>query len=111
MCASYTHCNKQIAPTASTSAQPGSSADKPTSSDDPAGAEDDDEDDDEDLPEAPSDPKGIIDLDTFQQIRDMDEDEDEEVDEDADPREFSRGIVYGFFDQAKKTFGEMSDAL
>lgn len=66
-----------------------------------------------DLPDPgpiPKDHEGIIEMDTFQQIRDMDEDDEDEGGSD-DPREFSRGIVWGFFDQAEKTFGEMQDAL
>ncbi|KAI9681345.1 MAG: hypothetical protein M1817_002628 [Caeruleum heppii] len=40
---------------------------------------------------------------TFEQILEMDED---------DPsREFSRGIVFGFFDQAEATFDKMDDSL
>jgi osomolarity two-component system phosphorelay intermediate protein YPD1 len=60
--------------------------------------------------QAPADSTGIIDMETFQQIRDMDDDEDEE-DEDADPHEFSKGIVWGFFEQADTTFQQMEDAL
>ena len=40
---------------------------------------------------------------TFEQILEMDDDEDE--------REFSRSIVYGFFDQAEATFTKMDSAL
>ncbi|KAA8648800.1 hypothetical protein EYZ11_011385 [Aspergillus tanneri] len=47
--------------------------------------------------------KDSIDKVTFDQILEMD-DEDEE-------REFSRGIVYGFFDQAETTFLKMEKAL
>lgn len=88
--------------------EPASSKEGPTTSTEApkAAAEED-----ESPVEVPSSPEGIIDLDTFQQIRDMDEDDDEEQDEDSDPREFSRGIVYGFFDQAEKTFAEMAEAL
>ncbi|MCJ1460264.1 hypothetical protein MMC28_010643 [Mycoblastus sanguinarius] len=40
---------------------------------------------------------------TFEQILEMDDDEDE--------REFSRSIVYGFFDQAENTFKKMDICL
>ena len=45
----------------------------------------------------------IIDQATFSQILEMDEDEDE--------REFSKSIVYDFFDQARSTFDKMDQAL
>jgi len=44
-----------------------------------------------------------IDALTFEQILEMDDDEDE--------REFSRSIVFGFFEQAEQTFTKMDDAL
>ena len=44
-----------------------------------------------------------IDQVTFEQILEMDDDEDE--------REFSRSIVYGFFEQAETTFKKMETAL
>lgn len=44
-----------------------------------------------------------IDALTFQQILEMDDDEDD--------RDFSRSIVFGFFEQAEQTFTEMEDAL
>ncbi|RDW62778.1 hypothetical protein BP5796_11080 [Coleophoma crateriformis] len=44
-----------------------------------------------------------IDVLTFEQILEMDDDEDE--------REFSRSIVFGFFEQAEATFVKMEDAL
>lgn len=40
---------------------------------------------------------------TFEQILEMDDDEEE--------REFSKSIVYGFFDQAEQTFVKMDGAL
>ena len=40
---------------------------------------------------------------TFEQILEMDDDEDE--------REFSKSIVYGFFEQAEQTFKNMDIAL
>ena len=39
---------------------------------------------------------------TFEQILEMDDD---------DEREFSKSIVYGFFEQAEQTFTKMDDAL
>jgi len=44
-----------------------------------------------------------IDALTFEQILEMDDDEDE--------REFSKSIVFGFFEQAEQTFVKMDDAL
>lgn len=44
-----------------------------------------------------------IDITIFEQILEMDDDEEE--------REFSRSIVYGFFEQAETTFTQMDDAL
>lgn len=41
----------------------------------------------------------IIDPMTFEQILEMDDDEEE--------RDFSKGIVYGFFEQAETTFKKM----
>lgn len=44
-----------------------------------------------------------IDALTFEQILEMDDDEDD--------REFSRSIVFGFFEQAEQTFEQMDAAL
>ena len=44
-----------------------------------------------------------IDQSTFEQILEMDDDEDE--------REFSKSIVYGFFEQAEATFDKMDASL
>ncbi|PVH89344.1 histidine-phosphotransfer domain, HPT domain-containing protein [Cadophora sp. DSE1049] len=44
-----------------------------------------------------------IDAVTFEQILEMDDDEDD--------REFSRSIVFSFFEQAEQTFKKMDDAL
>jgi len=44
-----------------------------------------------------------VDSATFEQILEMDDDEDD--------REFSRSIVFGFFEQAEQTFKKMDDAL
>jgi osomolarity two-component system phosphorelay intermediate protein YPD1 len=43
-----------------------------------------------------------IDQPTFEQILEMDDNQE---------REFSRGIVYGFFDQAESTFVKMENAM
>ena len=65
--------------------------------------------DPKDVPRAPD---SIIDMEVLEQIRDMDdEDEDEDEDEQEGPRAFSRGIVYGYFDQAEQTFEDMQKAL
>lgn len=45
----------------------------------------------------------LIDGDTFEQILEMDDDEED--------RDFSKGIVYGFFEQAESTFENMDKAL
>ncbi|WVF70558.1 hypothetical protein IAT40_005349 [Kwoniella sp. CBS 6097] len=52
----------------------------------------------------------VIDMETFQQIMDMDEDDGDD-DEDGDKHAFSRGIVWGYFEQAEATFTEMEDAI
>ncbi|KAJ5368721.1 Multistep phosphorelay regulator 1 [Penicillium cataractarum] len=49
-----------------------------------------------------SDVKDLIDESTFEQILEMDDDDD---------CDFSKGIVYGFFDQAKSTFINIKTAL
>jgi len=46
---------------------------------------------------------GVIEMPTFRQILEMDDDEDE--------RDFSRSIVFEFFDQAENTFAKMDSAL
>ncbi|EER24918.1 hypothetical protein D8B26_007492 [Coccidioides posadasii str. Silveira] len=45
----------------------------------------------------------LIDRVTFEQILEMDDDEEE--------REFSKGIVYGFFEQAEATFDNIEQAI
>ena len=40
---------------------------------------------------------------TFEQILDMDDEEDD--------KEFSKGIVYGFLEQAEQTFDKMNASL
>ena len=58
-------------------------------------------------PDADSSPSapggGIIDMDTFHQILDLD-------DEDG-THEFSAGMVWAYFDQAASTFKDMTEAL
>ncbi|KAB8072926.1 signal transduction histidine kinase [Aspergillus leporis] len=49
-----------------------------------------------------SDMKDLIDQNTFEQILEMD---------DEDDRDFSQGIVYGFFEQAEGTFEKMEKSL
>jgi len=46
---------------------------------------------------------GMIEMPTFEQILEMDDDEEE--------REFSKSIVYDFFEQAESTFEKMENAL
>lgn len=46
---------------------------------------------------------GLIDTQTFSQILEMDDDEEE--------RDFSKSIVFDFFDQAKQTFDNMDTAV
>jgi osomolarity two-component system phosphorelay intermediate protein YPD1 len=45
----------------------------------------------------------MIDTATFEQILEMDDDEEE--------RDFSKSIVYGFFEQAEQTFKKMDASL
>ncbi|GES59408.1 histidine-phosphotransfer domain, HPT-domain-containing protein [Aspergillus terreus] len=49
-----------------------------------------------------ADMEDCIDKNTFEQILEMDDDDD---------KEFSRGIVFGFFEQAESTFDKMEAAL
>ncbi|OJJ40704.1 hypothetical protein ASPWEDRAFT_99233, partial [Aspergillus wentii DTO 134E9] len=50
-----------------------------------------------------SDMADSIDQSTFEQILEMDDDDDD--------RDFSQGIVFGFFEQAENTFEKMDEAL
>jgi len=45
---------------------------------------------------------GLVEMPTFEQILEMDE---------PDDRDFSKSIVYAFFDQAEETFGKLDTAL
>ncbi|KOS15712.1 putative histidine phosphotransferase [Malassezia pachydermatis] len=51
--------------------------------------------------DASSLPEDVIDIDVFEQLLDMDEDD----------REFSRSLVWNYFEQAETTFDKMDDAL
>lgn len=46
-----------------------------------------------------------VDVATFEQILEMDDGEDE------DSHEFSKSIVFGYFEQAKDTFNKMDEAV
>ena len=48
------------------------------------------------------DPEELIDMNTFDQLLDMDDEED---------HEFSYSIVLNYFEQAEQTFTDMDDAL
>ncbi|WRT64255.1 uncharacterized protein IL334_001186 [Kwoniella shivajii] len=60
--------------------------------------------------EDPESQEDVIDMETFQQIMDMDE-EDDADEEDGEKHAFSKGIVWGYFEQAEATFQEMEDAI
>lgn len=54
-------------------------------------------------PQAPEEPEeDPIDMETFQQILELDEEDD---------REFSKDMVWAYFTQAKQTFEDLDDAL
>ncbi|ODN77893.1 hypothetical protein L202_05000 [Cryptococcus amylolentus CBS 6039] len=59
--------------------------------------------------ETEDDDEDIIDMETFQQIMDMDEDDGD--DDSEEKHSFSKGIVWGYFDQAEGTFKDMEEAL
>ncbi|KAK8866027.1 hypothetical protein IAR55_001178 [Kwoniella newhampshirensis] len=61
-------------------------------------------------PEEEEDQGDVIDMETFQQIMDMDE-EDDDAEEGEEKHSFSKGIVWGYFEQAENTFGDMEDAV
>lgn len=50
---------------------------------------------------APSLPEDVIDIEVFEQLLEMDEDD----------HEFSRSLVWNYFEQAENTFEKMDDAL
>ncbi|WVQ62077.1 uncharacterized protein L199_000212 [Kwoniella botswanensis] len=60
--------------------------------------------------EKPELEEDVIDMETFQQIMDMDE-EDDGDDEDGEKHAFSKGIVWGYFEQAEATFKDMEAAI
>jgi osomolarity two-component system phosphorelay intermediate protein YPD1 len=62
-------------------------------------------------PQIPAAPDGIIEMEVFNQIREMDEVDEDDEDGDEDPHEFSRGIIFGYFEQAEATFKEMEEAM
>lgn len=62
------------------------------------------------MQQPPTESEGIIDMEVFQQIRDMDEDEDDDEGGEGG-HEFSKGIVWGYFDQAEQTFKQMEEAM
>lgn len=72
-----------------------------------AAAEDKAEDEEEDEGPVPTDPEGIINMEIFGQIQDMDDDDEDE----AGGHEFSKGIVWGYFEQAENTFKQMEEAM
>ncbi|KAF3911440.1 hypothetical protein ABW20_dc0104551 [Dactylellina cionopaga] len=51
----------------------------------------------------PDDAAKYVDIETFEQILEMDEDPDD--------KDFSKPLVFGFFDQAETTFDEMDIAI
>lgn len=61
----------------------------------------------EDIGPIPTDPEGIINMEIFGQIQDMDDDDED----DAGGHEFSKGIVWGYFEQAENTFKQMEEAM
>ncbi|KAH8079989.1 histidine-phosphotransfer domain HPT domain-containing protein [Filobasidium floriforme] len=65
-----------------------------------------------DKKEPPRDPEGIIDMDILGQVFEMDELEDEDDEDGAGGgHEFSKGIVWNYFEQAESTFEKMYAAL
>jgi len=61
------------------------------------------EEDQEEEPMTLDDLGDSVDVGTFEQILEMDDDDDD--------REFSKGIVFGFFEQAAETFQKMESAI
>lgn len=47
-------------------------------------------------------------MEIFSQIQDMDDEDDEDG---PGSREFSKGIVWGYFEQAEATFKQMEEAM
>jgi len=63
------------------------------------------------LRKSPGSPEGIIDMDILGQVFEMDDLEDEDDEEGGGGHEFSKGIVWNYFEQAGSTFDEMKQAL
>jgi hypothetical protein len=61
--------------------------------------------------QVPRDPAGIIDMEILGQVFEMDELDDEDEDGEGGGHEFSKGIVWNYFEQANTTFDEMKEAL
>ncbi|KAJ9107903.1 hypothetical protein QFC19_002646 [Naganishia cerealis] len=61
--------------------------------------------------EVPRDPSGIIDMEILGQVFEMDELDEEDEDGEGSGHEFSKGIVWNYFEQANTTFDEMKEAL
>jgi hypothetical protein len=61
--------------------------------------------------QVPHDPEGIIDMEILGQVFEMDELDEEDEDGDGSGHEFSKGIVWNYFEQANTTFDEMKEAL
>ena len=59
----------------------------------------------------PRDPEGIIDMDILGQVFEMDEIDDDDEDGTGGGHEFSKGIVWNYFEQAEHTFERMYSAL
>ncbi|CAK9779569.1 unnamed protein product [Cutaneotrichosporon oleaginosum] len=80
---------------------------KEADSAEPAPAADGADEEEEDIGPVPTDPEGIINMEIFGQIQDMDDDDED----DAVGHEFSKGIVWGYFEQAENTFKQMQEAI
>lgn len=61
--------------------------------------------------QVPKSSEGIIDMEVFQQIRDMDIDDEDGDEEEEEEEGFSRGIVFGYFEQAEQCFKDMESAM
>jgi hypothetical protein len=61
--------------------------------------------------QVPRDPSGIIDMEILGQVFEMDELDEEDEDGEGSGHEFSKGIVWNYFEQANTTFDEMKEAL
>ncbi|EKD03571.1 transferase [Trichosporon asahii var. asahii CBS 8904] len=97
------------APTTPAPSQPAPAADTEEKKDE---KKEDVKEDKKDEPAAeeplPDSPDGIINMEIFSQIQDMDDEDDEDG---PGSREFSKGIVWGYFEQAEATFKQMEEAI